>query len=306
MIQFSVVIPCFNAAKTLSETLASIREQTNPHLEIICVDDDSSDETCTLIEIAAKHDPRIRLVRNTTKGPSGARNTGIRCARGEIIAFCDADDIWAKGKLAVLDRAFRASDVAGFYGKIAFFSDSPKADDVRSTVADQPLTVPILLGENPVCTMSNIAVRRSFVQGSAGFDANIVHNEDLEWLIRLVGNGAKICGIDRTLVWYRATPTGLSADLHAMASGRQIAVRTAQTFGFTPSSRSEAIHFRYLARRALRLDMRGMASLNFCLRGLRKSPTGFLFPVRRGAATVAASLVAPFLPRSLRRVVFAS
>lgn len=306
MIKFSIVIPCFNAANTLSETLASICAQTFSNFEVLCIDDGSTDNTRLLINAAARDDHRIRLLDNLDKGPSGARNLGIGAAQGEIVAFCDADDLWSVNKLAVLEQEFSRSDIAGVYGQIAFFSDVPRSNDVRSTVPDGSLTVPMLLGENPICTMSNIAVRTEVLRECAVFDPTIVHNEDLEWLIRLVGGGAVITGVDETLVWYRATPTGLSADLGAMDKGRQIAVSTARGFGFAPSPQAEAVHLRYLARRALRLDLRGAAPLKYCLRGLRQSPTGFLFPARRGVATIAASLIAPIFPRALRRAVFAA
>ncbi len=306
MIKFSVIIPCFNAIDTLAETLASISAQTFGDFEVLCVDDGSTDDTRAMIRSAAEADPRIQLLRNMDKGPSSARNTGIAAANGEIIAFCDADDLWAPEKLAVLAQEFNTRNVDGLFGRIAFFAETPRASDVLSTVPTGALTIPALLGENPVCTMSNIAVRTPCLRRIAKFDPSVVHNEDLEWLIRLVGGGADIRGIDQTLVWYRATPTGLSADLDAMAKGRAFAVNTARSFGYAPCPKAEAIHFRYLARRALRLDLQGATALKYCLRGLRQSPTGFLFPTRRGVATVVASVVAPMCPRSVRRAVFAA
>jgi glycosyltransferase involved in cell wall biosynthesis len=304
MPRFSVIIPCYNAHATLRETLASIIAQTFEDFEILCVDDGSSDETPEIIMAAAQQDTRIKLIRNTIKGPSGARNTGAKNARGDIFAFCDADDIWAPHKLAVNHAAFKAPNVDGVYGKIAFFNERPAHNDVRSTVKNAPITVPMLLAENPICTMSNLTIRAQVFHQLGDFDVNMVHNEDLEWLIRIIAKGAQITAIDDTLVWYRATPTGLSSDLTAMAKGRENAISTARRHGYFPSATSEAVHFRYLARRALRLDVGGYIALGLTARGIAHSPSGFIFPLRRGGATAIGALIAPLLPRFIRRALF--
>jgi glycosyltransferase involved in cell wall biosynthesis len=91
----SVVIPAHNAEKYLEETLASVHTQTFSDYEIIVVDDGSTDRTA---EIASDHD-RVVLLAQTNRGEAGARNTGIRAARGKYVAFLDADDIWLPSKL---------------------------------------------------------------------------------------------------------------------------------------------------------------------------------------------------------------
>jgi hypothetical protein len=132
-----------------------------------------------------------------------------------------------------------------------------------------------------------------------------VHNEDLEWLIRLVGDGHRVIARDTVHVLYRKNLGGLSADLQAMAQGRTEALKTAARFGARPGRAAEAVYLRYLARRALRLEDGGLTATRLSLRGLRHSPSGFLSPLRRGAPTLAASLAAPAMPRGLRRALFA-
>lgn len=305
MPRFSIVIPCFNAARTLPETLASLAGQSVTDWEAICVNDGSTDATAEIVARAAAADPRIHLVRNPRKGPSAARNHGaLVAAQGEIVAFCDADDLFATGRLARLDEAFAERKLDAAFGKVAFFVADPGEAGAISTVPAGLVDVPMLLGENPVCTMSNLTIRRKAFAETGGFDERLVHNEDLEWLIRLVGFGARLRGIDTVLTHYRTNPSGLSSDLAAMQAGRDVALATARRFGFRADARAEAVHLRYLARRALRLDQPGFAALRLAAAGLAASPAGFLSDPRRGGLTLAGALTAPLLPRRLRRALF--
>ncbi len=302
MIKFSIVIPCFNAAETLPETLASLADQTCEDWEAICVDDGSTDGTFDLIARAAARDRRIRAVRNRGKGPSRARNLGVALAKGDLIAFCDADDLFAPTKLMQLDAVFGCLGADAVFGRVAFFSKTPGDSGVTSAAPAGPLSVADLLGENPTCTLSNLAVRRDVFLATGGFAADMAHNEDLDWLIRLCGSGAKVIGLPSILVHYRTSPAGLSSDFAAMAEGRRRALASARALGFAPGRAAEATHLRYLARRALRLD--DPAALRLVLCGVAQSPSAFLFPLRRGLATLVAAFAAPLMPRDLRRALF--
>ncbi|MEP2920615.1 MAG: glycosyltransferase family 2 protein [Sulfitobacter sp.] len=305
MTDFSIIIPCYNAVETLHETLASIHAQTCGDWEVICVDDGSSDATITLLHQWASRDPRIQVCRNPGKGPSRARDFGVRfLASADIIAFCDADDIWGPEKLSQLKACFADPSVDAAYGKVAFFKDDPALASTFSTVPSAPLSIPVLLGENPVCTMSNFALRRVAYMRSGGFDETMVHNEDLEWLIRLIGTGARVVGIDACQTWYRNSAYGLSANLLAMKLGREGAIRTAANLGYAPSGRSDAIFLRYLSRRALRLGQGRALPLGFALQGVLRSPSGFFDTPRRGLATLVGALVAPVLPACVSRFLF--
>jgi len=105
----TVVIPCFNAQAFLPRTLESVRAQTHANLEIIVVDDASSDRSVEIVRSYAARDSRVRLlVRSTNAGTPGApRNDGVANARGEWIAFLDADDLWHPMKLELQLRALR-------------------------------------------------------------------------------------------------------------------------------------------------------------------------------------------------------
>src|SRR6516162_8414267 len=95
----TVVIPAYNAACTIERALSSVWRQDYPELEVIVIDDGSTDDTGH--RVAACHNPNLRLIRlNRNRGECGAMNVGIQEARGEYIAFLDADDEWLDNKLS--------------------------------------------------------------------------------------------------------------------------------------------------------------------------------------------------------------
>jgi glycosyltransferase involved in cell wall biosynthesis len=95
----SVIIPAFNAATNIRQTLDSVRIQTYQNFEVIVIDDGSSDNTTAIVEEFVRNDSRFQLVRQENRGVGDARNAGIRQARGKYIAPLDADDLWYPEKL---------------------------------------------------------------------------------------------------------------------------------------------------------------------------------------------------------------
>jgi glycosyltransferase involved in cell wall biosynthesis len=116
----SVVIPAYNCARYLPETIESALSQTLPPLEVIVIDDGSTDDTA---ELLGHYEGRIRYIRQRNMGISAARNAGIRVARGSLIAFLDADDIWFPSMLArqceALSRTGAGVAHTGFYNWVS-------------------------------------------------------------------------------------------------------------------------------------------------------------------------------------------
>jgi hypothetical protein len=105
----SVIIPAYNAASTLGETLDSVRRQTHRRLEVIVVDDGSQDRTAEIAEAHAAEDGRIRLIRKENGGVARARNAGATASRADYLAPVDADDLWHPEKIARQLAALRAA-----------------------------------------------------------------------------------------------------------------------------------------------------------------------------------------------------
>ncbi len=304
---FSVVMPCFNAAAHIEETIASVLAQSFPDFELIVVDDGSTDATSMILDTWAERDRRIRVIRSENVGPSRARNRGATAATGRLIAFIDSDDLWAPGRLAVFRRHFIGADAPDLlYSRVAFFRTDSGTVDARSNLSERDLTVLDLLTENEICTMSNVVVRAETFRNSGGFDPSLVQAEDLEWLVRLAATGARLRGIGDCLLFYRSSPEGLSSNFDAMRAGWWRARATAFALGAAKDPRAvrraEAAHLRSLARRAVRLGDRRAPVL--ALIALTKSPCGFFRSPVRGTATLAAAFAAPLMPARLKRKFF--
>ncbi len=145
----SVIIPAFNAATVIERTVRSVIAQSCAVLEILVVDDGSTDETGSVVKRLSADDSRISLLQQENRGVSAARNLGIKHARGEYIALLDADDIWFPEKIAKQVEVFRTSpDSVGlvYTQSVRIFEDGRPA--VYSPGAEEEGTVffPLLLG----------------------------------------------------------------------------------------------------------------------------------------------------------------
>ncbi len=302
----SIIIPCRNAARTLASTLGSLIAQSFQDWEAIVIDDGSTDETPELLAATARTDRRLRVVGGSGgRGPSAARNLGLRHATSDIIAFLDADDIWDRSRLAKMHQFLsRNADIDIAYSRFAFFSECPGDSPTVSTVPAAPLTVLALLKENLVGTMSNVVIRRAAMQRIGGLRSDLSHGEDREWLVRAAAKGARILGLDETLLYYRTSSSGLSSDLESMYDGWRESVATARSLASLPSvcemRAAEAVYLRYLARRSLRLGLSPSVATGFAVRGALLSQKGFFNDRKRGALTLGAALAANIAPATVR------
>ena len=304
---FSIIIPVYNAEKTLEATVHSVRAQSFSDFELILIDDGSSDNSLQIMTELASQDDRIKTVSWSNKGVSATRNFGVELSRGALIAFLDADDLWHADKLAA-HFGLHSSDnsIGASYAKIAFIeSAATHCENARTTssIVEHNLTVTDLLGENPVCTMSNLVVRREHMDIVGLFRESMSFAEDQEWLVRAACAKCAIVGIDSVLVGYRLSQDGLSVDLDKMYAGwRTLAYEYEQPEKLVPA---EALYCRYLARRALRSGAPAKRAVDFAIRGLRLDARAFLADARRGWLTLLSVFLSPFLPRFARIRVFA-
>lgn len=305
--EVTVVLPVYNAASTLDATLASILSQTFTDFELIAVDDGSNDDSLQILLSYARQDSRIRIVAQENHGVSSARNLGAALGTARYIAFIDADDIWHSTKLARHIALHQDEPmIAASYARIAFLpSNSTSLTQARtlSSLCRHRLELTDVLGENPVCTTSNLFIRRDWFSDGDGFDEQLSYAEDQEFVAGIIERGAKVEGIDAVLTGYRFSSDGLSMDLERMHAGwRIVAKRYLEGECLTAF---ESLYCRYLARRILRAGGRPMKALRYALAGLQLDATAFLNDRRRGFATLAAVFAAPLIPAMLRRHLFA-
>jgi glycosyltransferase involved in cell wall biosynthesis len=207
----SVIIPCFNGARTIRRAVDSVRRQDYPEVEIIVVDDASTDETQEVIAALARPDLRVvRLPQNS--GAAAARNAGIDVARGEFIAFLDADDEWLPEKLSVQIAVIASRPEMSLIASQARFVtvDGVEEDSVylNSVPARGAEAWRVLLAYNYIATPTVVA-RRSTLQAIGGFKPALIIGEDQDLWIRLSLVG-EVGFIDRSLTIVYEQPNSLS------------------------------------------------------------------------------------------------
>jgi glycosyltransferase involved in cell wall biosynthesis len=179
----SVIIPVHNGAAFVIKAVTSVLAQTERDLELIVVDDGSTDGTPALVE--AIDDSRLRLVAQANAGPSAARNTGIGQAQGEWIGFLDADDWWLPEKLAAtLRRASDRPNAGLIYSSVLLVDEHGEPYDVLEAGAEGDVLEELLFGNEIVGGGSSAVLRRDVFERVGRFDATIKYGEDWEMWLR--------------------------------------------------------------------------------------------------------------------------
>jgi len=184
----SVVIPTYNYARFLGEAVESALGQTHPSVEVIVVDDGSTDETQDVLRRFGK---AIINVRKVNQGLSAARNTGIVHARGAFIAFLDSDDIWLPEKLTRQLALFDGAPTVGLVGSNGFLirQNGEILDTVRyEAVISRPKLLRKLLMGNCISGGSAACIRRECLGKVGGFDESLRSAEDWDMWLRIVSH----------------------------------------------------------------------------------------------------------------------
>lgn len=208
------MIPAHNAERFIGAALASALGQSHSELEVVVVDDGSTDGTAAVVESWARRDPRVRLVRTARRGVGAARNLAVAEARGALIAPLDADDLWAPEKLARQLAVLRAApaDVGLVYcwsrgvdetGRVIMASWS------RRTATGAVLDAVIV--ENFVGNASTALFRRAAFEATGGYDPDLRLGEDWKLHIALAGV-CRFAVVPEHLAAYRFTDANSSLD----------------------------------------------------------------------------------------------
>jgi len=219
-IDVSVVVPTRNRSRLLATTLGCVLRQRDVNLELIVVDEASTDNTCAVV--GALGDPRVRLVHHDTPhGVSIARNRGAAEARGEWVAFLDDDDLWAPDKLA---RQVHAANAAG---RDWVYTGSVNIAKAAQIVSGRPPLPPhevvvALPRYNAIPGGgSNVIVRRTTLLRAGPFATRLRNTEDWEMWIRLaqVGPPAWACS---PLMAYRVHTSNSSLNIAEIKRGARL------------------------------------------------------------------------------------
>jgi glycosyltransferase involved in cell wall biosynthesis len=213
----SVVIAVRNGEAHLDKTLHSVRQQSHTDLEVIVVDDGSTDGTA---EIVRRHscDERVRLVQTAACGVARARNLAIGQARGEFVAVIDADDLWHPAKVASHVERFAAGDeqLAAVWSPLVTIDEDDRIisevlafDRATMAVTEGWVLLPLIYRFFPPCG-STVTFRTSVLREVGGYSSDMVVGADLDLMLR-IAERSKIGVVPRPPMGYRRVPGSMSS-----------------------------------------------------------------------------------------------
>jgi len=215
--RISIIIPCFNAQRWIRQALDSVTGQDAGDIEIIAVDDGSTDATA---DILTEEFPFVKLIRIRNQGPSKARNIGTSLATGEFIQYLDADDLLAEGKLRVQVEMLESSgaDVAyGAWGKLTKMENGGyiTTEQINRKIQDPEID----LFTDFWCPPAVYLFRRPIVNKIGGWNENLLFIQDARFALDCALHGAKFVYCEGIMAYYR---------VHSFGS-----VSTSNALGFT-------------------------------------------------------------------------
>lgn len=210
----SVVIPAYNAEKTIIETVRSVLQQTLKDFELIVINDGSTDGTRSRLEEIS--DPRLKVLSYENGGLAVARNRGIENASGEFVTFIDSDDLWTPDKLEKQVAALQANPKAGVvYSWTRSMDYSGQLFYEGSSASYSGNVYAQLLRCNFITSGSNVMVTRAAIATSGVFDSTLRHCEDLEYYLRLARTWPFVV-VPQYQILYRQTAGSLSTKISNM------------------------------------------------------------------------------------------
>jgi glycosyltransferase involved in cell wall biosynthesis len=213
----TLVVPCYNVERYVADALDAALAQTYRPLEVVVVNDGSTDGTRCVIEPYLVHS-EIVYVEQENRGLAGARNRGIREARGEFIGLLDADDLWMPGKVERGVNFLSEHPDVGWVTTDCYLMD----EDVRTTDRYYGTFVPDVFPTRPEEQLAYIAqrnfmsvavlIRRALFDEFGLFDETLRRSEDYDLWMRFLLGGSSVGRIAEPLGWYRLRDDSLSAD----------------------------------------------------------------------------------------------
>jgi len=222
----SVVVAAYNAARYIGDTCRSVLNQTYRSLELIVVDDGSTDATGNIVDALVASDPRVRLIRQRNLGVAAARNRALAAASGEFIAPLDADDLWDPTKI---ERQVRRLQECGpgtglVYCWWAWIDGTGAVLDRSPPWREEGQVLQRLIEVNFTGNASVPLYRRSLIEELGGYDAGLRDNgcqgcEDWDLVLRIAGHCA-VAVVPAVLVAYRRLGDSMSANCMTMWNSR--------------------------------------------------------------------------------------
>ena len=207
----SIIIPAYNAQDFIGRTIKSILDQSYSNFEIIVVDDNSTDATISIVEQIT--DARIKLIKldKNAGGPAKPRNVGLQNSTGEVVAFCDSDDLWHKDKLAIqISTLMNTSYEIVCTDRLNF--ENLIITDLTTEIinwSEIHLQKSNFKFKNPVSLSSVIAYKKVFDFYKFNEEQRLIAVEDYLLWLEIIEN-YNVCKIDKPLLMYRIHSSGIS------------------------------------------------------------------------------------------------
>lgn len=264
----SVIVPAYNAATFIADTLKSVMAQTYQNLEIIVVDDGSCDRTVEIVQQLAQGDQRIRLIQQPNGGVAAARNLAIRASQGELVAPIDADDIWYPDQIRRQVQVMQAGgDRVGLVYSWSVDIDEqgqPLGGFHSAQVRGNVHTT--LIAHNFIGNASATMMRRSCLDRVGGYDPELRNQqaqgcEDWDLYLRIAEH-YEFGVVPEFLVGYRKLSTSMSCDYSTMAKSHELIMAAAQhrcpqvsSYLFNLSSSNLYMYFAHQSHRYQKHDV---------------------------------------------------
>lgn len=206
----SIITPMFNSDAFISDTIHSILNQTYTNWELILIDDNSSDNTLQIVESFISQNPNIKLLKNTkNQGAAVSRNLGIKAAKGDFIAFLDADDLWKPNKLQTQIQFMKLNKCDVCFASYDLINE--KGKPLNKCVKALPvLTYKKLLKSNYLGNLTGMYHAKVIGEITA---PNLRKRQDwLLWLAAIKKSGKPALGIQESLAFYRVRTNALSSN----------------------------------------------------------------------------------------------
>ena len=219
----SVIVPAYDSAKYLAETVHSVLDQSYDNYEVIVVDDGSNDGT---LGVARSFEPRIKVLAQPNGGPASARNLAIRNSRGDYIAFLDSDDLWMKDKLEKQIALLEKNSTVGLaYGEALMFAGNNGEIKIKDKIGFtlEPSFRSLLFGD--YIPNSTVVIRRRCIDkvGLLNESRDLIGVEDYEYWMRVAKHFTMV-GIPRPLAYYRIREGNLMGDGSDINKGLNLSI----------------------------------------------------------------------------------